>query len=83
MVQLLATSISSVSDFKKSPNETLAQSESGVMAVLTNNKPSFYVLTPEMYELVAEQLWEYTVAPTVRKRLADKSHTRKVSIDQI
>ncbi|CAN2220220.1 hypothetical protein MCEMRE196_01237 [Candidatus Nanopelagicaceae bacterium] len=83
MSQVLATFISSVSEFKKNPNETLSQSGSGVMAVLTNNKPSFYVLTPEVYELVAEQLWEFTVAPTVLKRLADKGHTVKVSIEEL
>ena len=83
MTQVLTTSISSVSEFKKNPNETLSQSGSGVMAILTNNKPSFYVLTPEMYELIAEHLWEFTMAPTVRKRLADKSNTLKVSIEDL
>ena len=72
-----------ISEFKKNPNETLSHSGSGVMAILTNNKPSFYVLTPEVYELVAEHLWEFTVAPTVRKRLADKGHTVKVSIEDL
>jgi antitoxin StbD len=83
MTQVLTTFISSVSEFKKNPNETLSQSGSGVMAVLTNNKPSFYVLTPEMYELVAEHLWEFTIAPTVQKRLADKGNTLKVSIEDL
>jgi antitoxin StbD len=83
MDHILATSVSSVSEFKKNPNDTLAQSGSGVMAILTNNKPSFYVLTPEVYELVAEQLWEFTVAPTVRKRLAQKGNTVKVSIEDL
>jgi antitoxin StbD len=81
--QILTTSVSSVSEFKKNPNDTLAQSGAGVMAILTNNKPSFYVLTPEIYELVAEHLWEFTVAPTVRKRLAQKGHTVKVSIEEL
>lgn len=83
MTQVLTAAISSVSEFKKNPNEALSQSGSGVMAILTNNKPSFYVLTPEIYELVADQLWEFTVAPTIRKRLADTGNTLKVSIEDL
>ena len=83
MEKVLTHEMTSVSEFKKNPNEALSRSESGAIAVLTNNKPSFYVLTPDLYEQISEHVWELTIAPTIKKRLASIDKTVKVSIEDL
>ena len=60
---VLTKMIVSVSDFKKNPNKYVARlgndTKEHAFAVMTNNKPSFYVLTPEFFDYLLEQKWEY------------------------
>lgn len=46
-VKILASSISALDAFCARPLEALADSESGTVAVLANNAPAFYAVTPE------------------------------------
>jgi antitoxin StbD len=62
----------SISEFKVNPNREVAKAGNKPFAVLTNNKPSFYVLSVEAFDEIMEKLWEAQIAPTLldrRKRL--------------
>lgn len=39
-----------ISEFKKNPNEVVKEAKHKPFAVLTNNKASFYVMSPEYYD---------------------------------
>lgn len=73
----LATSIS---EFKKNPNSEVAKAGNKPFAVLTNNKPSFYVLPPELYESILELMADIELEPTLRKRMAQKHKGVPVSL---
>ena len=45
----------SITEFKKNPNDVLEQAAGQPFVVLTNNKPSFYVLTPEVFAALGDE----------------------------
>ncbi|MFZ9343505.1 MAG: type II toxin-antitoxin system Phd/YefM family antitoxin, partial [Candidatus Nanopelagicaceae bacterium] len=55
------------------------------IAVLTNNRPSFYVIPASTYESLMEVLYDLESAPLLEKRLADyragKEKVIKVKLD--
>lgn len=63
--------VTSISEFKKNPKAELGKANGRPFAVLTNNKPSFFVITPELYDELAEMLWEKRIAATLEKRLEE------------
>jgi PHD/YefM family antitoxin component YafN of YafNO toxin-antitoxin module len=53
--------------------------------VLTNNKPSFYVLTPEVFEALGEEaieeaLWQVEATPMLLERLAEVRDGQSVPV---
>jgi antitoxin StbD len=83
MEEILADMTTSISEFKKNPNEAVRKAHKRPFAVLTNNRPSFYVITPELYEKIAERLFELDTAPVVRKRMRELHKAIPVSLDEI
>ena len=63
--------VTSISDFKKNPKTEIAKAEGKPFAVLTNNKPSFFVISPELYEELAEILWEKRMGETLQERIKE------------
>lgn len=63
--------VTSISEFKKNPKAELNKAAGRPFAVLTNNKPSFFVISPELYDELAELLWERRIAATLEERLAE------------
>lgn len=76
----LATSIS---EFKKNPNSEVAKAGNKPFAVLTNNRPSFYVLPPELYERILEMIADLDMEPVLKKRLAQKHKGVPISLDDL
>ena len=69
MDAILASLTTSISEFKSNPSAALRKAGQKPFAVLTNNKPSFYVISPELYETISELFFEVEVTPAVKKRL--------------
>jgi antitoxin StbD len=63
MDEILTEIVTPISEFKKNPNLSLRKAGGKPFAVLTNNKPSFYVLTPEVYDDLLEMAWELKMMP--------------------
>ncbi|MEN9989758.1 MAG: hypothetical protein RL508_737 [Actinomycetota bacterium] len=59
----------SITEFKKNPNEIVKKANGKAIAVLTNNKPSFFVLPPKLYEQLEELIWELEIAPVLIERM--------------
>jgi antitoxin StbD len=70
MDTILAAKTTSISEFKSNPAAALKNAGDEPFAVLTNNKPSFYVVQPELYESLVELLFDSQITPVVKKRLA-------------
>lgn len=83
MDTLLATKTISISDYKNNPAAAVRDAGDEPFAVLTNNRPSFYVLTPSVYESIAELLFEIELTPTLKKRLGRLSKAISVDIDEL
>jgi antitoxin StbD len=81
MEKILSSRTVAVSEFKRAPNEIVAEANGEPIAVLTNNKPSFYVISPSAYEELLERIWEIEITPTLVKRLEDLKTGRTKSIE--
>lgn len=85
--KVLTKMTTSITDFKKNPNEIVAQAGGQPFAVLTNNRPSFYVVPPEVYERVAEQIeeaaWEIAITPEILERMKQKDAFIRVNLDDL
>lgn len=62
----------SISDFKKSPNAVLKQSNGQPVAVLTNGKISGYYVSAEIWEQLSEYLEDIELGELARSRMGGK-----------
>jgi len=83
MEAIMTQVTTSISEFKKNPNESVAQAGNRAFAVLTNNKPSFYVVPPELYEKIADIIFDLELAPKLKKRMSEKGKAVKVKIEEL
>jgi antitoxin StbD len=71
----------SMTEFKKNPNEALRESGGRAVAVLSHNKPAFYMVPPERYEAMLEELDDLALVRLVKERQSEKSV--EVSLDDL
>ncbi len=83
MDTVLAAKTTSISEFKSNPAAVLKRAGDEPFAVLTNNKPSFYVIQPELYESIVELLFDAQITPLVKKRLARIKKSIPVSLSDL
>ena len=83
MEAIMTQVTTSISEFKKNPNESVAQAGNRAFAVLTNNKTSFYVVPPELYEKIADIMFDLELAPKLKKRMSEKGKAIKVKIEEL
>lgn len=80
MDKVLTPIVTSVSEFRSDMPGTLRRAKREPFAVLSNNKPSFYVLSPEHYELITELLFDLDIAGLVEARMKS-AEQNSVSVD--
>ena len=73
----------SVTDFKKNPAQVLRDAEDRPVAVLSHNRPVFYMVKPALFEALLEQLADLELAPLVAERLMQKDAAIEVDIDEV
>lgn len=83
MDRILTELTTTISEFKKNPNEIVRKAKKMPFAVLTNNKPTFYVMSPELYDEFEEILWEIRMTPIIKKRLASKKPHIEVKFEDL
>jgi antitoxin StbD len=83
MQKIMTEIVTSISEFKKNPNEEVRRAGKKAFAVLTNNKPSFYVLSPALYDELMERIWELEMAESLSQRLSERSEAVKVNIKDL
>ena len=61
-----------ISEFRKNPNKAVELAGRHPLVVLTDNKPSFYVFSPEGFAEIAEIISDLELAPKLKKRMSEK-----------
>ena len=83
MQAILADVVVSMSEFKRNPAAVLREANKRPVAVLNHNKAAFYMVEPELFQVLMEELADRELLSTVRARLADKSKAIEVDIDDL
>jgi antitoxin StbD len=78
---ILADSSASVSDLKKNPMAVVKGGEGFPVAILNRNKPAFYCVPAEAWELLMDKLEDIELAKLAQERMTDESF--KVSLDEL
>lgn len=73
----------SMTEFKKNPAKIVRSADKKPVAVLSHNKPAFYMLTPELFEALLDELDDKDLVELARQRLATKNDVVVVNIDEI
>ena len=72
-----------ISEFQKNPNKAVKRAGNLPLAVLTDNKPSFYVFSPEGFAEIAEIVSDLELAPKLKKRMSEKGKAVRVKIEDL
>ncbi len=83
MESVLAQLCVSMSEFKKNPAEVLRAAKDKTVAVLTHNKPAFYMVSPKVFEAILDQLDDARLADLAGKRLKQKHRAVEVTLDEL
>jgi antitoxin StbD len=83
MEKVLTEMTTTISKFKENPAQVVREANGEPFAVLSNNKASFYVLSPEFYDYLLELAWERQIAPEVLRRTADRSKAIRVNLEDL
>ena len=83
MDAILTKLTTTISEFKKNPNEVVKRAKNKPLAVLTNNKATFYVLSAKAYDDLLERIWELEITPVVLERLASKEPAIRVTLEEL
>lgn len=73
----------SMSEFKKNPAQVLRTAGEKPVAILSHNRPAFYMVTPKIFEALVEALADRELTELVRHRLAKKDQAVEVDIDTV
>jgi antitoxin StbD len=69
MEQLLATATVSMTDFKKNPAKVLRDAGHEPVAVLSHNKPAFYMVDPVLFEALLDEVEDAQLMPLLKERI--------------
>ena len=83
-MQTLFTDLTiSMSDFKKNPAKVLREAGQKPVVVLNHNKPAFYMVDPQMFAVLVEQLADNQLQALLQVRMAQRADAVEVNIDEI
>lgn len=70
----------SISEFKKNPAQTVRSAENKPIAVLSNNRTAFYVVTPALFEAMVDALADVELAELAENRMTQIDQAIKVDL---
>ena len=83
MQSILADRAVSMSEFKKNPAAVLREANNRPVAVLNHNRAAFYMVEPQLFEALMEELADQELYRKVLARMADKSKAVEVDFDDL
>lgn len=81
MQTLLSDLTISISDFKKNPAKALRDAQAKPVAVLSHNKPAFYMVDPLLFEALLDEVEEAQLMPLLKLRIASAAKGRITEVD--
>ena len=73
----------SMSEFKRNPAQVLRSAGEKPVAVLNNNRPAFYMITPKLFEALVEELADRDLVDLARQRLGMVEQAIEIELDQL
>ena len=83
MDAILADYSVSISEFKRNPAQVLREAGETPVAVLSHNRPTFYMVAPKAFEAMLEELADRDLTVLVKDRLARRDAAVEVDIDTV
>ena len=83
MQNILADYTVSMSEFKKNPAQVVRDAGENPVAVLNHNRPSFYMISPSLFETLLDELADRELVGLVKRRLRDKAKAIDVDLDDL
>lgn len=83
MTPILASLSTSMSEFKKNPAAVLREANGRPVAVLSHNSPAFYMVDPQLFEAMLQELADTDLHRRAISRLADRSRAVEVDLDDL
>jgi antitoxin StbD len=83
MQMILADVAVSMSEFKKNPAAVLRVANNRPVAILNHNKAAFYMIEPELFEALMEEIADRDLYQKVLARLADRANAVEVALDDL
>jgi antitoxin StbD len=83
MYNILANKAVGISELKANPAAVLTAALDEPVAILNRNKPAGYIVSPEVWEAIAERLEDIELTAIAGQRLNDGDQPVKVSLDEL
>jgi antitoxin StbD len=83
METVLASRSISISDFKKNPAKAVREAGAHPIAVLSHNRPAFYLVEPRLFAALIENLEDVELAELAARRVASGERSIPVSLDEL
>lgn len=80
MQNILADYTVSMSEFKKNPAQVVRDAGENPVAVLNHNRPSFYMISPNLFETLLDELADRDLTSLVKRRLREKAKAMDVEL---
>ena len=73
----------SITEFKKNPAHILREAGDQPVAVLSHNRPAFYMVPPQLFASMMEVIADQALVELAKTRLAQKAQAIEVDIDAL
>ena len=83
METVLASRSVSISDFKKNPAKIVREAGVHPVAVLSHNRPAFYLVEPRLFEALIDRLEDIELAELASSRLATGERSIPVDLSDL
>lgn len=83
MHNILANKAVGISELKANPAAILTAAATEPVAILNRNKPAGYIISPEVWEALADRLEDIDLATVANERLNDGEQPVKVALDEL
>ncbi len=70
-----------MSDFKKNPAKVLRDAGTRPVAVLNRNKAAFYIVDPELFEALIDEVDNAQLLPLLKARIASAAQGNYTEVD--
>jgi len=83
MHTILASKVVGISELKSNPAAILSAAAVEPVAILNRNKPAGYIISPEVWEALADHLEDIELQAIAAERLSDGAQAIQVSLDEL